>query len=41
MLRKRATETKFLARAGQDAPPTVAFGMLHFLMSQKEMETNG
>jgi len=33
MLRKRATETRFLARAGQDAPPTVSFGILHFLFT--------
>ena len=32
MLRKRATAAKFLAQAaGQDAPPTVSFGVLHFL----------
>ncbi len=31
MLRKRAIEIKFLARAGQDAPPTISFGILHFL----------
>ncbi len=32
MLRNRATETEFLARAGKpDAAPTVSFGILHFL----------
>ncbi len=34
MLRKHATETKFLARAGQDAPPTVSFGILHFFLRE-------